>query len=154
LGLFDILRALATGGEKRIPIRKTINGLIGGFLGGLLGGFLFATLYLNYNARLPTSALAMGLVILGMLIGLLIGLAQVFLKEAWLKVERGFRAGREIMITKDVIVIGRAEGCDVGIFGDMDIDKQHARIELDGGRYILVDNNSARGTFLNDKRID
>ena len=31
-----------------------------------------------------------GLVILGLCIGLLIGLAQVFLKEAWLKVESGF----------------------------------------------------------------
>ena len=79
---------------------------------------------------LPNSSLAIGLVILGLCIGLLIGLAQVVLKEAWLKVESGFRAGREVMLSKDETTIGRAESCDIGLFGDNTIERLHARIQL------------------------
>ena len=43
-----------------------------------------------------------------------IPLAQVVLKEAWIKVEAGFRPGREIMLSKDETLIGKAEGCDIG----------------------------------------
>jgi hypothetical protein len=152
LGLFDLIRVWSGQGESRVPRRKTVNGIIGGLLGGLLGGLPFGLL-LESRDTLPRSNLTIGLVILGLCIGLLIGLAQVFFKEAWLKVERGFRAGREVLLTRDETVIGRAEGCEVGVFGDMDIDKQHARIVLDGDRYVLHDNHSARGTFLNDRRI-
>ena len=77
--------------------------------------------------------------LLGVCIGLLIGLAQVILKEAWIKVEAGFRAGRELMLTKDETTIGRAEGCDLGLFGDNTIEKLHARIVLKNNRYLLED---------------
>ena len=60
----------------------------------------------------------MGFVALGMCIGLLIGLAQVILKEAWVRVEAGFRAGREMILSKPEVTIGRAESCDIGLFGD------------------------------------
>jgi hypothetical protein len=152
IGIYDLLRAGSGGGDMRIPLKKTLNGVLGGLLGGLVGGLPFGIL-----ARIPEirdhSDLAIALPILGTCIGLMVALAQVFLKEAWLKVERGFRAGRELLLSKDETVIGRAESCDVGIFGDMDIEKEHARIVLEDGHYVLHDNKSARGTYLNDKRI-
>ena len=60
----------------------------------------------------------------------MIGLAQVVLKEAWLRVEQGFRPGRELMLVKEETAIGRAEGCDLGLFGDNGVERKHARILL------------------------
>ena len=99
------------------------------------------------------SGLTIGMVILGVCIGLLIGLAQVVLKEAWLKVESGFRAGREVMLTKDETTIGRAESCDLGLFGDNTVERLHARIERKDNQYVLADVETAGGTFLNDKPV-
>jgi hypothetical protein len=152
IGVFDLLRALSSGGEMRLAIKKMLNGVYGGLLGGVVGGLLF-DLVLRSTDKLPHGNLAIGLVILGLCIGLLIGLAQVILKEAWLKVEAGFRAGRELMLSKDETTIGRAEGCDVGLFGDKDVERLHARILLKNNRYLLDDAETPGGTYLNDQRV-
>jgi pSer/pThr/pTyr-binding forkhead associated (FHA) protein len=97
----------------------------------------------------------MGFIVLGMCIGLAIALAQVLLREAWVKVEQGFRAGRELILSKPEISIGRAEACDIGLFGDDQIEKTHALIRLRADqRYELLDQKTPGGTFLNDKRIN
>jgi pSer/pThr/pTyr-binding forkhead associated (FHA) protein len=77
----------------------------------------------------------------------------VLLKEAWLRVEAGFRPGRELIIGKAEWTIGRAEACDLGLFGDNTVERQHARILLQGDRYYVVDNNTPAGTYLNEQRI-
>src|SRR5262245_14504670 len=94
IGVYDLLRALTSGQPARPATRKIVNGIIGGVVGGLVGGILFE---LPDSDLLPRSSLAIGLVVLGLCIGLLIGLAQVILKEAWLRVESGFRPGRELI---------------------------------------------------------
>jgi predicted membrane-bound spermidine synthase len=151
VGAFDLLRAVAMKQDLRMPLRKALNGVYGGFLGGLIGGLVFGVV--SGIEFLPRSGLALGLVILGLCIGLLIGLAQVFLKEAWLKVESGFRAGREVMLSKDETTIGRAESCDVGLFGDNAVERTHARILQKDNRYVLADAETPGGTFLNGKPI-
>jgi hypothetical protein len=150
IGVYDLLRALALRQTSRQAVRKIVNGLIGGVLGGLAGGFLFQLPDVNL---LPRTALAIGFVVLGLCIGLLIGLAQVILKEAWLRVESGFRPGRELIVSKSETTIGRAESCDIGLFGDPTIDKVHARVVLQGHRYLLADGITQSGTFLNEQRI-
>jgi hypothetical protein len=152
-------------------IRKVINGIIGGAIGGAIGGSINAFMDnipwfpmeatadnnfsppTTFKMAMPKFFLALGLVILGMCIGLLIGLAQVLLKEAWVRVEQGFRAGREMILSKPDTTVGRAESCDIGLFGDNGIEKMHARIVLRGDRYMLVDVNSPGGTFLNGQKI-
>ena len=134
-----------------MPVRKVVNGVIGGVLGGLVGGVVYGLV--SDLEFLPHSGLALGLVILGLCIGLLIGLAQVFLKEAWLKVESGFRAGREVMLSKDETTIGRAESCDIGLFGDNSVERTHARIQLTKNQYVLADAETPGGTFLNGKPL-
>jgi hypothetical protein len=152
IGAFDLGRALMTRGSLRFPVSKIIKGSVGGAVGGLIGGFLLAVCeglgLLTYSKR------ATGFVILGSCIGLLIGLAQVILKEAWIRVEQGFRPGREMMLVKDETTIGRAEACDLGLFGDMGVERRHARILLNDGRYVLYDEGTPGGTFVNDRRID
>src|SRR5262249_15705560 len=114
LGLFDLLAALTTNKAARSPMRKIRNGLIGGALGGLVGGVLSVLLRSAWDglfldretARLARPAAA-AFAALGLLVGLLIGLTQVILKEAWLRVERGFRSGRELILASDEITIGR-----------------------------------------------
>ena len=150
IGVFDLLRAMTTGQGGRQASRKIVNGIIGGVLGGLVGGLLFE---LPNRDWLPRSSLAIGLVVLGLCIGLLIGLAQVILKEAWLRVEAGFRPGRELILSKPDTTIGRAESCDIGLFGDANIEKVHARVMLTGNRYLLADGGTQAGTYLNDELI-
>jgi hypothetical protein len=161
LGAFETAASLASGKNIRGAVRKAINAAIGGTVGGLLGGLLAFTLRLalsilfaSQGEREPLTPSAWGFVILGLCIGLMIGLAQVILKEAWLKVESGFRAGRELMLTKDETTIGRAESCDVGLFGDNSIERLHARIKRVDHRFILLDADSAAGTYLNDRRVN
>jgi hypothetical protein len=151
IGIYDLLRSLFTKGETRAPLKKTLNGVYGGLMGGFLGGLPFGLLM--GSTTIPRTDLAVSLVILGLCIGLLIGLAQVFLKEAWLKVAQGFRAGRELLLAKDETTIGRAESCDLGLFGDNTIERLHARILLQKQRYLLADAGTPGGTYLNEERI-
>lgn len=165
IGIFDVLRASAAGKGFKQAIRKIINGIIGGTIGGAIGGLVndaFMAIPWPFSDdpgittlkdAFPKFSLATGLVILGMCIGLLIGVAQVVLKEAWVRIEKGFRAGREMILTKPEVIIGRAEGCDIALFGDMQVEKQHARIMLKGDRYILIDLDSPGGTSVNGVRI-
>lgn len=172
IGVFDVLRAVLSGSGMSMAVRKVMNGVIGGLMGGLVGGILFDVLSsdtLNnmlFGKPAPVegqtdtgegmftrTSLALGLVILGACIGLLIGLAQVILKEAWVRVESGFKAGRELILSKAETSIGRAESCDIGLYGDNNIEKLHARIQLKGNRYLLADDDTPGGTFLNGERI-
>ncbi len=157
VGFYDFLARTMAGDTSGGGVRKVMNGLIGGTSGGALGGFLFVFLgrgvgsLSGHDLRISS---ALGFVALGACIGLFIGLAQVILKEAWITVESGRRAGREMILSKDETTIGRAEACDLGLFGDNAIEKMHARIVLKKGRYLLADAETPGGTFLNDRRID
>jgi hypothetical protein len=162
LGVFDLLASLMRGQDPGLALRKVLKGVLGGTAGGVLGGILSLLLYggwarlLHSNPEIEEhlwSPSAWGFVALGTCIGLLIGLAQVILKEAWIKLESGFRKGREVLLSKPEITIGRAESCDIGLFGDPQIDKLHACIRLEGNRRVLVDKDSGSGTYVNDERI-
>jgi pSer/pThr/pTyr-binding forkhead associated (FHA) protein len=69
------------------------------------------------------------------------------------KVEAGFRRGRELILAKPEMTIGRAESCDIGLFGDPTVERLHARIWREGNRYLLADAGTNTGTFVNDQRI-
>jgi hypothetical protein len=159
VGALDLALHLARGQGVSGQLRKMFNGLVGGLLGGLMGGSLSAGIALLLGrifSKKPDDLLsssAWGCVVLGTCIGLFIGLAQVILKEGWLRVEEGFRSGREILLTKEEVLIGRAEACDIGLFGDTSVERTHARIMHRNNRYLLVDEGTPAGTFVNNKRI-
>jgi hypothetical protein len=162
LGIFDLLSSLVRGQDPGAALRKILKGVLGGTIGGVLGGILSLLLLSGWTRLLRSnpdteehlwSPSAWGFVALGACIGLLIGLAQVILKEAWLKVEAGFRKGREVILSKPEITIGRAESCDIGLFGDPLIDKLHARIRVEGNRHVLIDEGSESGTYVNDEPV-
>jgi hypothetical protein len=155
IGAFDVVRALTAGESPRAAARKMFNGVLGGFLGGFVGGVPFSLILSNQALieRLPNGGLAFGLVLLGVCVGLMVGLAQVILKQAWLRVEEGFRPGRELLLTRDETTIGRAESCDLGLFGDNTIEKLHARIVLQNNRYLLAHAAEDGETLLNDQPV-
>jgi hypothetical protein len=159
VGALDLIHRLARGQSALGQVRKMVNGLLGGFLGGLLGGSLsvgvsvLLSRILHKEPEKLLSSSAWGFVVLGTCIGLFIGLAQVILKDGWLRVEAGFRAGREILLTKGEVLIGRAEVCDIGLFGDTSVARTHARILHQNNRYLLIDEGTPAGTFVNDQRV-
>jgi hypothetical protein len=160
LGVLDILHRFVLNEDLRGARRKLINGALGGTVGGLLGGILsllfkgtWGVIFRNKPIDELWSPSGTGFVALGLCIGLMIGLAQVIFRESWVRVESGFRAGRELILTKPVVTIGRAEACDIGLFGDPTVERLHARILQQGNRYLLADAGSAAGTFLNGERL-
>ncbi len=157
---FDFLGAVVRNEERRGARRKLRNGLLGGLVGGLAGGVvsvqmhsLWAGVFRDSDAQGLWSPSATGFVALGACIGLAVALAQVMLREAWLRVEVGFRPGRQLLLTKPQTVIGRAESCDVGLFGDPAVEKIHARVLREGNSWSLIDAGTPSGTRLNGQRI-
>lgn len=159
-GAFDLLDRVARRESVRGALRKVRNGALGGLAGGLLGGVLFLRAKGWWGAALGDrdidrmwSPSATGFVALGSCIGLAFGLAQVIFKQAWLRVDAGFRAGRELIVSKPETTIGRAEACDIGLFGDPGVELVHARVLLGPDGCMLSDAGTPGGTYLNGQRV-
>ena len=155
---FEVIAGLLARKDVSGAFKKFTKCVIGGAIGGVVGGLIAFTLgelaaNLIHKANLWTPT-ALGFIAIGACIGLLVGLAQVMLKEAWIRVEAGFRPGREMLLLKERTSIGRAEGSDIALFGDSGVEKAHANIVLDGGRYFLEDLEAPGGTFVNDQKIE
>jgi hypothetical protein len=155
IGAYDVVRAIMAGEDSRAARRKMLNGVLGGFLGGFAGGLPFSLILSSQylSETVPNGGLTFGLVLLGVCIGLLIGLAQVILKQAWIRVEEGFRPGRELLLTREETTIGRSEGCDLGLFGDTSVEKMHAHIVLEDRRYHVVHVAADGETLLNEQPV-
>lgn len=141
-------------------VKKVAKCLTGGTIGGILGGSIAASLqylagkiFTDKDPSLLWSPTAIGFIAIGACIGLLIAVAQVLLKEAWVKVEAGFRPGREMLLAKEKTSVGRAEGMDIALFGDSGVEKAHANIVLEGGRYLIEDLQTPGGTYVNEQKV-
>lgn len=58
-----------------------------------------------------------------------------------------------IPLVKRVTTLGRQLGNDI-VFHEEFLSRFHAQIVYEGGAYVLIDNNSTSGTFVNGKRVD
>ena len=158
--VFDFVSAVLRNEDRRGVKRKLRNGLIGGAVGGLAGGIVNVSVYNAWEGLLRDtgsrelwSPSAAGFVALGACVGLAVALTHVILRDAWVRVEVGFRPGRQLLLTRAETTIGRAESCDVGLFGDTAAEKLHAKIVRAGERWFLTDLSGSAGTFLNGERI-
>jgi hypothetical protein len=158
--LFDLLGRYVLLRSFRGGVRKTLQAVGGGTEGGNLGGVLSwllkdvgAVLFPGVPVEELWTPSALGFVVLGLCIGLMIGLAQVLFKESWLRVETGKRRGRDIVLSRPLLTLGRAESCDIGLFGDPGVERLHARLELGADGYVVADAGTGRGTFVNGRRI-
>lgn len=151
---YNLAQAYLSGRPVGLTGSKLNRAMIGGALGGAVGGLVFSVLDLvRVFEVLPRTSLVLALVIVGMGIGLFAGLGHLILKEAWIKVEAGFRPGREVRLQRLETTIGRGEACDLGLLGDTSIDPVHARIERREESFFLTDAGSAGGTYLNNRRV-
>jgi hypothetical protein len=91
---------------------------------------------------------AIAIIVLGALIGFFIGLVSELLKQGWLMVvrsrSRNAREGREYSLLKQVMSIGRAEECDVGLFGDQTVAPRHAVIRREGRNFYITPSGGAQ----------
>ena len=65
--------------------------------------------------------------------------------------------GQKIEVTQTPFVIGKYNTIyhlDYAIYGNDKVSRNHAEIICQSGRYLLKDNQSRNGTFLNGHRID
>lgn len=66
------------------------------------------------------------------------------------------RVGKESRswpLSKDAVVIGRMEGCDV-ILADPGVSRRHAEIRREGDEWVIVDLGSTNGIEINGKRLN
>jgi hypothetical protein len=135
--LLGILVGLGVGWASGSAARKR-NGALGGLIGGALGGFIYQALTVSFPQSFGR---AIGFIVLGALIGFFIGLVGELLKRGWLMVirsqSRNAREGREYPLTKPVMIIGRAEESDIGLFGDQAVLAHHAIIRREGRDFVV-----------------
>jgi hypothetical protein len=118
--------------------RRMLFGLFGGLVGGVLGSLAF--IMVRQALAMPGFSRALGFTILGALIGLFIGLVPVVVGTFIGKlrvISAGRNEGKEILLDKDVIQIGRDDRCDLGLYGDKSIQPRHAEIRRDKQGYLI-----------------
>ena len=121
--------------------RRMALGAVGGLVGGVLGSLAFVGV--GYAFALPAFSRALGFTLLGALIGLFTGLMPVVASRVLgalgtLKViSSGRHEGKEILLDKPVISIGRDDGCDLGLYGIADVQPRHAEIRRAPAGYVV-----------------
>lgn len=71
----------------------------------------------------------------------------------YIRVYLGGALQDQFELTRDRLTIGRAADNDL-VLNDPGISSHHAVIVRDGNQFILEDNNSTNGVYLNNERID
>ncbi|MCS7253991.1 MAG: FHA domain-containing protein [Armatimonadetes bacterium] len=95
--------------------------------GGGLGGLSFEVLQMSTN--LPDSVCrGIAVVLIGALIGTFASLFERLFALATIKIASGKLEGKEFILDKLVVIIGRDERCDIPIYYDRAVLPQHVRL--------------------------
>ncbi len=124
--------------------RRLLFGVFGGLAGGILGSLAFIAV--RELLTRPTFSRALGFTILGALLGLFIGLAFKLggkLGGVLRVVSSGRNEGKEIVLDKALIRIGRDDGGDLGLYGDKSIEFRHAEIRREPRGHVIYAINQA-----------
>lgn len=167
--LVGALLGLALGAARK-SWKGALNSAVGGFLGGFAGGILFDTIAPRIGNILTLgltesgwASRLIGLSLMGALIGLFSTITQRLLASASLKViSPGRMEGREFIIDKPLITIGRDERCDVALYYDRGVAMIHSYLKWEDGGYsimpagnsiVFVNNRPVRHYRLKDKDV-
>jgi pSer/pThr/pTyr-binding forkhead associated (FHA) protein len=113
---------LVSGGGRRVS-----QGCLGGLIGGCIGGFLFDVLALTGAGTLSR---LVGFTAIGAFVGLATAVVEQIARVAWITVLTGAREGRQIVLHRDEVVLGRDELVDIPLFGDHRVERRHAVLSL------------------------
>lgn len=157
--LVGALLGLALGAARK-SWKGALNSAVGGLIGGFAGGIFFDTLAPQIGSILTLGLVEsgwasrlIGLVLMGALIGLFSTLAEQLLSPAFLKViSSGRMEGREFIIDKPIVTVGRDERCDIALYYDRDVAMHHALLKWDGRSYTVTPEGNAR-VFVNNQLI-
>jgi hypothetical protein len=116
--------------------RKLIIGAAGGLIGGVLGGMLFDPI--GYFAGAQVSRL-IALMAIGGLAGVATGLIENVAKTGWLRVTRGFIAGKQFILYRNPTYIGSAPDSQIYLFRDPHVGRRHAALHLVPGGVEIED---------------
>jgi hypothetical protein len=125
----------ATYGIIGMSGKKAAYGILGGVIGAGLGGLLFDPIALATNGG--AASRGVGFSLLGLATGVAIGLVESALKDRWLYVTAGPLAGKQFILYKPRTIIGSDQKCDIYLFKDNNIAKEHAIVDLAGSRIML-----------------
>jgi hypothetical protein len=117
-------------------LKKSLYGVIGGIIGAGIGGLVFDPIS-NFT-RIGAPSRCIGFIIMGGCVGIAIGLVESALKDRWLYVSGGPLAGKQFILYKPQTRIGRDQSNDIYLFKDIEVQPQHAVIELRAGRAVLI----------------
>lgn len=70
-----------------------------------------------------------------------------------LVVRHGAKAGTVFPLTGVVVTVGRDVGRDVLLDFDATVSRRHARLERQGNQWVLIDEGSRNGSFVNGQRV-
>lgn len=70
----------------------------------------------------------------------------------FLKLLSGHQAGLVIVLNKDFITLGRDPACDI-VLDEIGVSRFHCSLNRVGIDYVLADEESTNGTFVNDKPV-
>jgi hypothetical protein len=125
----------ATYGIIGMSGKKAAYGILGGIIGAGLGGLLFDPIALATKGG--AASRGVGFSLLGLATGVAIGLVESALKDRWLYVTAGPLAGKQFILYKPRTMVGSDQKCDIYLFKDNNIAKEHAIIDLAGSRIML-----------------
>ena len=138
LGLTDLAGSQFTGLRSllRVP-SKSRRGAVFGLIGGLAGGVAFALFFRDVGLESAGGELRalvsrlVGFAILGFAIGLAIKVGQELLKNSWLLgLSRGFYEGKQYILTKTPVSVGRSGNNDINLNQETDIGDRSGHFEL------------------------
>jgi len=140
--------------------QKIINGLIGGAIGGFLGGLLFDPISLIFGGILASLtgevsgwlSRLVGMSVLGLCTGAAIGMVEEVRKEDWLTIVAGPLKGKQFIIYRSPTIIGSSPKADISLMKDPQVAAEHARIDREGNRCMLMDMGVGR-TAVNDRLV-
>ncbi len=129
---------------------KTLRGILGGLIGGLLGGVLFEAL-LSSNAEGSAVNLRLyGFAVLGFAIGLMIMFTQEIFKDAWLLgTTTGTYEGKQYILAKPIVTVGRTGKNDISLFQEKDLPKVAGQFESEKGEWLWSAVDSGAGVKVN-----
>jgi type III secretion system (T3SS) inner membrane Yop/YscD-like protein len=138
----------ATYGIVGMSAKKAYYGILGGVIGAGLGGMLFDPIALATKGGAPSRGV--GFALLGLATGVAMGLVESALKDRWLYVTAGPLAGKQFILYKPRTIVGSDQKCDIYLFKDSNIAKEHAIIELAGSRIML---RAIGDTYVNGQPV-